>query len=59
MQNGDELVFLYQLVDGYTSTSYACHIAALAGVPSDLVQRGHEVCTYLLFSIDLKVLHTC
>ena len=44
MQNGDELVFLYQLVDGYTNTSYACHIAALAGISSDLVQRGHEVC---------------
>lgn len=45
MQNGDELVFLYQLVDGYTNTSYACHIAALAGISSDIVQRGHEVCT--------------
>ncbi|XP_028412976.1 mutS protein homolog 5-like isoform X1 [Dendronephthya gigantea] len=43
MQNGDELVFLYQLVDGYTNTSYACHIAALAGISSDLVQRGHEI----------------
>jgi hypothetical protein len=43
MQNGDELVFLYQLVDGYTNTSYACHIAALAGISDDLVQRGHEV----------------
>ena len=43
MQNGDELVFLYQLVDGHTNTSYACHIAALAGISNDLVQRGHEI----------------
>lgn len=43
MQNGDELVFLYQLIDGYTNTSYACHIASLAGISSDLVKRGHEI----------------
>ena len=34
-------MFLYQLVDGYTSTSYACHISALAGISSDPVQTGH------------------
>lgn len=44
MQNGAELVFLYQLIDGYTNTSYACHIASLAGISSDLVKRGNEVC---------------
>lgn len=49
MQNGDELVFLYQLVDGYTNTSYACHIASLAGISSDIVQRGHEVCMYQIY----------
>ncbi len=56
MQNGDELVFLYQLADGYTNTSYACHIAALAGISSDLVQRGHEVCTCcIVFCFYIKV----
>ena len=55
MQNGDELVFLYQLVDGYTNTSYACHIATLAGISSDIVQRGHEVCTrYLRYESKAK-----
>ena len=44
MQNGDELVFLYQLVDGYTNTSYACHIAALAGISTDIIKRSHQVC---------------
>ena len=44
MQNEDELVFLYQLTDGYTNTSYACHVASLAGISSDLVKRGREVC---------------
>ncbi|KXJ15947.1 MutS protein-like 5 [Exaiptasia diaphana] len=43
MQDGEELVFLYQLVEGHANCSYACHIAQLAGVPADLVKRSAEV----------------
>ena len=43
MQDGEELVFLYQLIDGYTNSSYACHIASLAGLSVQLVKRGAEV----------------
>ncbi|XP_052240640.1 mutS protein homolog 5-like [Dreissena polymorpha] len=43
LENGVELVFLYQLVEGQTSFSYACHVAAQAGLPSDIVKRGIEV----------------
>ena len=39
-----ELVFLYQLVEGSTKTSYACHVATLAGIPKEIVSRGNEVC---------------
>ena len=42
LHNGPELVFLYQLVNGSTSSSYACHIASLAGVPEVIVKRGRE-----------------
>ncbi|XP_031553158.1 mutS protein homolog 5-like [Actinia tenebrosa] len=43
IEDGEELVFLYNLVDGYASSSYAGHIARLAGIPDDLVKRGAEV----------------
>ena len=43
MQEEEELVFLYQLIDGYADSSFACHIASLAGVPSELIKRAHQV----------------
>jgi len=43
LQDGEELVFLYQLVEGKTDTSYACHIAAMMGLASELVKRGAKV----------------
>uniref|UniRef100_A0A3B4BAL3 MutS protein homolog 5 n=1 Tax=Periophthalmus magnuspinnatus TaxID=409849 RepID=A0A3B4BAL3_9GOBI len=41
--DGDELVFLYQLKEGICRSSYAANIATLAGLPTNLVQRGVEV----------------
>ena len=43
MREEEELVFLYQLVDGHADSSFACHIASLAGVPDELVKRAHQV----------------
>ncbi|XP_053395612.1 LOW QUALITY PROTEIN: mutS protein homolog 5-like [Mercenaria mercenaria] len=43
LHNGEELVFLYQLVEGHTTSSYACHVATQAGLPSTVVKRGMEV----------------
>ena len=47
LREGDELVFLYQLVRGRTDTSYACHVAAMMGLPNEIVQRGTEVSGWL------------
>ena len=44
IQEDEELVFLYQLVDGQADSSFACHIASLAGVPNELIKRAHQVC---------------
>lgn len=41
--DGSELVFLYQLKEGICRSSYAGNIATLAGLPTNLVQRGIEV----------------
>ena len=43
MEQEQELVFLYQLTDGSADSSYACHIAARAGLPREMVSRAAEV----------------
>ncbi|KAI8509953.1 mutS protein [Branchiostoma belcheri] len=43
LQDGEQLVFLYQLVEGVADSSYACTIAAQVGLPSELISRGAEV----------------
>ncbi|KAK6178854.1 hypothetical protein SNE40_011344 [Patella caerulea] len=43
LHNGEDLVFLYQIVEGHTSSSYASHVAAKVGLPQEIVKRGIEV----------------
>ena len=47
LRDGSELVFLYQLVNGHSNNSLACHIASIAGLPQELVERGSEVSSYI------------
>ncbi|XP_067402898.1 mutS protein homolog 5 [Emydura macquarii macquarii] len=42
-QDGDELVFFYQLKEGVSTVSHAANIAALAGMPPKVIARGVEV----------------
>lgn len=44
VHDGEELLFLYHLVEGHTNSSYASHIALQAGLPQEIVKRGTEVC---------------
>ena len=39
----NELVFLYQLIEGSTQSSYACHVASSAGLPDRMLARAAEV----------------
>ncbi|XP_071811397.1 mutS protein homolog 5-like isoform X1 [Apostichopus japonicus] len=41
--NGDEMVFLYQLIHGQTDHSYASHISSMAGLPDEIIDRGQQV----------------
>ena len=43
LRDDNELVFLYQLVKGHSNNSLACHIASIAGLPQQLIERGNEV----------------
>ncbi|XP_054853379.1 mutS protein homolog 5 [Eublepharis macularius] len=42
-QDGDELVFFYQIKEGVSMVSHAANIAALAGMPPQVIARGVEV----------------
>ncbi len=39
----DSIIFLHKLVRGGTNRSYGIQVAALAGVPSSVVQRANEI----------------
>ena len=39
----DEIVFLHKIVEGGTDRSYGLHVARLAGVPDELVDRAREI----------------
>jgi len=38
-----QLVFLYKLVDGVAPSSFGTHVANLAGVPMEVVQRAEVI----------------
>lgn len=39
----ENLIYLYQLIEGKADGSYAHHVATLAGIPSKLISRGIEI----------------
>ena len=39
----DEIVFLHKIVEGGTDRSYGIHVARLAGVPKELIERAKEI----------------
>jgi len=39
----DQIVFLHKIVDGGTDRSYGIHVARLAGVPQELIDRAKEI----------------
>lgn len=43
LHNGEELLFLYHLIEGHANSSYAGHVAIQAGLPQEIVKRGTEV----------------
>ncbi|XP_069707076.1 mutS protein homolog 5 [Phaenicophaeus curvirostris] len=42
-QDGEELIFFYQIKQGTSTVSHAANIAALAGMPAKIIERGVEV----------------
>ncbi len=42
-EEGDRVVFLHQIVPGGADRSYGIHVAQLAGLPRDVVNRANEI----------------
>ncbi|KXK25541.1 MAG: DNA mismatch repair protein MutS [Candidatus Brocadia sinica] len=40
---GDEIIFLRKIVDGGTDKSYGIHVARLAGIPKEVIQRARII----------------
>ncbi|XP_032318571.1 DNA mismatch repair protein MutS isoform X11 [Camelus ferus] len=46
-EDGNDLVFFYQVCEGVASASHASHTAAQAGLPDKLIARGKEVSDFI------------
>lgn len=42
-EEGDEVIFLHQLVPGSADRSYGIHVAQLAGLPRDIIHRANDI----------------
>ncbi len=42
---GDKVIFLHQIMEGPADKSYGIHVARLAGLPKDVLDRANEVLT--------------
>lgn len=42
-EEGDKIVFLHQIVPGGADRSYGIHVAQLAGLPRDVINRANEI----------------
>ena len=43
----DEVVFLHKIVEGAADKSYGIHVARLAGVPREVIERSKEILAQL------------
>ncbi len=42
-EEGDNIAFLHQIIPGGADRSYGIHVAQLAGLPRDVIQRANEI----------------
>lgn len=55
---GDTIVFLYRILPGRTDRSYGIHVAQIAGLPADTIQRAAELLETLAVHSDIPTLPT-
>ena len=42
-EEGDEIIFLYRLMEGFSNKSYGIHVAKLAGIKEQIIKRAYEI----------------
>ena len=42
-EDGDDVTFLHKIVPGGADRSYGIHVAQLAGLPRDIINRAYEI----------------
>ncbi|MFH1645629.1 MAG: DNA mismatch repair protein MutS [Candidatus Omnitrophota bacterium] len=50
----DEIVFLHKIIPGGCDDSYGIYVAKIAGVPSQIIERGKDILTKLETQSDLQ-----
>jgi len=44
---GNRIIFLYKILNGASDKSYGIHVASLAGIPKDVINRAYEILDHL------------
>jgi DNA mismatch repair protein MutS len=55
-QSNQEIVFLHELIKGFSNKSYGIYVAKIANMPNELILRATEILNYLEstnFSLDV------
>ncbi|MCX7910884.1 MAG: DNA mismatch repair protein MutS, partial [Endomicrobia bacterium] len=39
----DEIIFLYKVLEGCSDKSYGIHVAKLAGIPNNVINRAYQI----------------
>ncbi len=42
-EEGEQIIFLYRLMEGFSNKSYGIHVAKLAGIKEEIIKRAYEI----------------
>jgi len=55
-ETGKDILFLRKVVEGASNNSYGIHVAKLAGVPNEVIERANELLEHIITSSSKKEL---
>ncbi|WP_457641674.1 DNA mismatch repair protein MutS [Persephonella sp.] len=54
-EDGENIKFLYRVMEGFTNKSYGVHVAKLAGIKDQIIKRAYEILYYFEEQRDKKL----
>ncbi|WP_457627647.1 DNA mismatch repair protein MutS [Persephonella sp.] len=54
-EEGDEIKFLYRVMEGFSNKSYGVHVAKLAGIREEIIKRAYEILYFFEEQRDRKI----